>query len=128
MSTASDSALEGEGGPVVHEGHGWWPYLVPYLVFVVMTEFGPRLGEAAQPWLLAIKPAFGLGLVLITYLQQRPDSAQAGLDQFLFGLSDGILPLALVILSVGVLLFDGILLLSLERLNPGVELRCTLDF
>ena len=64
MSTESASAQGEEGGPVVHEGHGWWPYLVPYLVFILMTEFGPRLGEAAQPWLLAIKPAVVLGLVV----------------------------------------------------------------
>ena len=28
---------------------------------------------------------FGAGLVLLTYIQQRPDASQAGLDRFLFG-------------------------------------------
>lgn len=28
---------------------------------------------------------FGVGLVLLTYIQRRPDAAQAGLDRFLFG-------------------------------------------
>ena len=28
---------------------------------------------------------FGLGLVLLTYIQKRPDASQAGLDRFLFG-------------------------------------------
>jgi manganese/zinc/iron transport system permease protein len=28
---------------------------------------------------------FGLGLVLLTYVQKRPDASQAGLDRFLFG-------------------------------------------
>lgn len=46
------------------EGHGWWPYAVPYLTFLVLTQLGGRWPEAAQPWLLAAKPALVLGLVV----------------------------------------------------------------
>lgn len=46
------------------EGHGWWPYLVPYATFVVLTELSGRLPEWTAPWVLAFKPAFVLGLVL----------------------------------------------------------------
>lgn len=47
------------------EGHGWWPYVVPYVAFLVLSEIGARLPDAAQPYLLAIKPAIVLGLVLL---------------------------------------------------------------
>ncbi|MEZ4330551.1 MAG: CPBP family glutamic-type intramembrane protease [Myxococcota bacterium] len=46
------------------EGHGWWPYVVPYVVFILMTQFGGRLPDGAKPFLLAVKPAIVLGLVL----------------------------------------------------------------
>jgi manganese/zinc/iron transport system permease protein len=39
--------------------------------------------DAALGMLLAV--FFGFGLVLLTYLQKRPDASQAGLDSFLFG-------------------------------------------
>ncbi len=34
---------------------------------------------------LVLSVFFGLGLMLLTFIQQRPDSRQAGLDSFLFG-------------------------------------------
>ncbi len=34
---------------------------------------------------LALSVFFGAGLVLLTFIQRRPDAAQAGLDKFLFG-------------------------------------------
>lgn len=46
------------------EGHGWWPYVVPYVAFLVLSEIGARLPDAAQPFMLAIKPAIVLALVL----------------------------------------------------------------
>jgi uncharacterized protein len=46
-----------------HEGHGWWPYAVPYATFLLITQLGTRFPDAAQPWLLALKPAIVLGLV-----------------------------------------------------------------
>lgn len=46
------------------EGHGWWPYVVPYVVFLLLSEIGGRLPDGAQPYLLALKPAAVLALVL----------------------------------------------------------------
>jgi manganese/zinc/iron transport system permease protein len=40
-------------------------------------------GDAALGIVLSV--FFGLGLVLLTYIQGRPDASQAGLDRFLFG-------------------------------------------
>lgn len=34
---------------------------------------------------IALSVFFGLGLVLLTYVQRQPDASQAGLDRFLFG-------------------------------------------
>ena len=46
------------------EGHGWWPYVVPYVAFLVLSEIGARLPEAAAPAMLFVKPAIVLGLVI----------------------------------------------------------------
>jgi CAAX prenyl protease-like protein len=50
-------------------GHGWWPYLLPYLSFVLLADIGRRLPDAIQPALLFIKPA--LPLLLIVYFYRR---------------------------------------------------------
>ena len=42
---------------------------------------------------------FGIGLVLLTYVQQQPDAAQAGLDRFLFGQAATLLESDLVVLA-----------------------------
>ncbi len=46
------------------EGHGWWPYVGPYVAFLLLSELGARLPDAAAPFVLALKPAIVLGLVL----------------------------------------------------------------
>ena len=42
---------------------------------------------------------FGLGLVLLTYIQQRPDASQAGLDRFLFGQAAALLQRDLITMA-----------------------------
>ena len=46
-----------------------------------------RSGEARTDSALAVSLSafFGLGLVLLTFVQRRPDAQQAGLDRYLFG-------------------------------------------
>ena len=88
---------EGTDEQAALEGHGWWPYLVPYAVFVVITTFAPRFPDAFAPWLLAIKPAFVLGLVLWfraqgAYPEWRGAGARIGLTG---GLLDILVGLAL---------------------------------
>lgn len=46
------------------DGHGWWPYVVPYVSFLLLSELGARLPDAATPFVLGLKPAIVLGLVL----------------------------------------------------------------
>ena len=43
-------------------GHGWWPYVVPYLTFLLLSEVGARMPDAVDPWLLLLKPGAVLGL------------------------------------------------------------------
>jgi hypothetical protein len=46
------------------EGHGWWPYVVPYVAFLLLSELGARLPDATTPFVLGLKPGIVLGLVL----------------------------------------------------------------
>jgi hypothetical protein len=46
------------------EGHGWWPYVVPYVAFLLLSEIGARMPDGAAPFLLAIKPVGVLALVV----------------------------------------------------------------
>ena len=50
------------------EGHGWWPYVVPYVVFLLLSEVGARLPDAADPYFLALKPSVVLALVIRFWL------------------------------------------------------------
>jgi len=36
-------------------GHGWWPYFVPYVSFMLLSELGGRLPGSYAPWLLGAK-------------------------------------------------------------------------
>lgn len=51
------------------EGHGWWPYVVPYVAFLLLSELGARLPDAADPFMLALKPAIVLALVVAFWLR-----------------------------------------------------------
>lgn len=53
----------GPGGGA-REGHGWWPYVLPYASFLLLSELGARLPEAADPVMLGVKPAIVLGMIL----------------------------------------------------------------
>ncbi len=118
-NTASGYDAEGE----LHEGHGWWPYVVPYAGFLLMTEFGGRLPESAGPWLLGIKPALVLGLILWfrargAYPEWRrpPEDGKGGALLGMGGLLDVAVGLALTV--VWVLPF---LLIPAMRPEPGGE-------
>ena len=43
---------------------------------------------------------FGVGLVLLTFIQRRPDASQAGLDRFLFGQAAGLLRRDLLTMAI----------------------------
>jgi len=39
------------------QGHGWWPYVVPYFAFLGAVEVSGRLPESFAPVMLFVKPA-----------------------------------------------------------------------
>src|SRR5688572_4433293 len=57
-------------------------FLAVLLVGAVVRTTRVKQDAALGIWLAVF---FGLGLMLLTYLQGRPDASQAGLDRFLFG-------------------------------------------
>ena len=51
-------SADGESGD-----HGWWPYVLPYAAFLVLSEVGARLPDAADPFVLLAKPTGVLALI-----------------------------------------------------------------
>jgi len=49
-------------------GHGWWPYVLPYLAFLATVELTGRLGDLAPVGLL-LKPAVP-GLLILHYARR----------------------------------------------------------
>jgi CAAX prenyl protease-like protein len=49
-------------------GHGWWPYLLPYLGFMAVIEVGRRLPEEWAPLLLVLKPGVPGALMVYFWL------------------------------------------------------------
>ena len=60
---------------------------------------------------------FGVGLVVLTFIQRRPDASQAGLDRFLFGQAAGLLRRDLVTMAVLGGLALGVMLLVWKELK-----------
>ncbi|MCP4038845.1 MAG: CAAX prenyl protease-related protein [bacterium] len=40
-----------------HKDHGWWPYLAPYGLFLVIADIASRLPEATAPYALVVRVA-----------------------------------------------------------------------
>jgi len=58
---------------------GWLATLIVMaIVRATRVKFDSALG-------LVLSVFFGIGMMLLTYIQRRPDAAQAGLDKYLFG-------------------------------------------
>jgi CAAX prenyl protease-like protein len=50
-------------------GHGWWAYLGPYGLFLILVEVGRRVPEAVAPWMLPVKVALPAALLLYFVLR-----------------------------------------------------------
>ena len=99
-------------------GHGWWPYVVPYAAFMVLSEIGARLPDAADPFVLFLKPAIVLGLIVGfhmrgAYPEWRGKGAEIGLAG---GMLDVLVGLALTVLWVA-----PFILVPALRPEPGGE-------
>ena len=88
--------------PSERESHGWWPYVLPYVAFLLMSEVGARLPDALDPFVLFVKPGITLALIIWfwrqgAYPECRGEGAAIG---FLGGLQDIAVGLALTIVWV----------------------------
>ena len=91
----------GEGFADASGGHGWWPYLLPYVGFLLAVEVARRMPDAAAPLMLFVKPA--VPLVLLAWFFARgayPELRASRLDpvrtplDVLFGLGLALLWMA----------------------------------
>lgn len=104
--------------PSERDGHGWWPYVVPYVAFLLMSEVGSRLPDVADPFVLFGKPLATLALIVWfwsggAYPECRGRFARIGL---VGGVQDVVVGLALTVVWVAPFLyFPGL------RPEPGGE-------
>lgn len=104
--------------PGEREDHGWWPYALPYVAFLLMSEVAARLPDAADPFVLLLKPGITLALMAWfwrrgAYPECRGEGARIGL---LGGLQDVLVGLALTVVWIApFLIFPGM------RPEPGGE-------
>ena len=50
--------------PASSGGHGWWPYILPYMGFLLAVEISARMPESLAGVMLFVKPAVPLGLLI----------------------------------------------------------------
>jgi CAAX prenyl protease-like protein len=53
------------------EGHGWWPYLLPYFGFGIAIEVSNRVPDAWGPFMLAVKAVVPGALILFFFVRGR---------------------------------------------------------
>jgi CAAX prenyl protease-like protein len=88
------------------EGHGWWPYLLPYFSFMLMGEIIARLPESSTPAMLFIKP--GVPALFMLYFWKRGAYPELrGYGAYARGtLLDVLLGLGLAVLWMAPFLFE----------------------
>jgi CAAX prenyl protease-like protein len=88
--------------PRDQEGHGWWPYVLPYVSFLLMSEVAARLPDSADPFVLFAKPAVTLGIIFWFWTRgaypELRDSRQR--VRFAGGVQDILVGLALTVVWV----------------------------
>jgi manganese/zinc/iron transport system permease protein len=91
LLTASKEPIVLLAGAVVA---GWvGTFLVGAVVRTTRVKYDAALG-------IVLSVFFGVGLVLLTFIQRRPDASQAGLDTFLFGQAAALLERDVVTMAV----------------------------
>ena len=90
--------LTGSKAPLVLVAGAALAGLVGTLLVMAVTRTSRVKYDSALGIVLAV--FFGAGLVLLTFIQRRPDASQAGLDRFLFGQAAGLLQRDLVTMAV----------------------------
>ncbi len=96
-------------------GHGWWAYLGPYGLFLLLVEIGGRLPEAVAPWMLPVKVLLPGALLL--YFVARGDLPE--LRGYRPGVAGFAADVAFGLLLTAVWLGPFLLLPGLERGDPA---------
>lgn len=78
--------------------------IIMYMTNISKVKYDSSLG-------MILSVFFGLGLVLLTYIQKTPNSNQAGLDKFLFGQASTLLKLDVKVMGVALIISIVIVLL-----------------
>jgi manganese/zinc/iron transport system permease protein len=104
---------------------GWvGTFLVTAVVRTTRVKYDAALG-------IVLSVFFGVGLVLLTLLQRRPDASQAGLDTFLFGQAAALLErdvVTMAVLGAVVLGVTAALWKELKLLTFDPDFAATLGF
>ena len=104
---------------------GWLgTLLVMTVVRTTRVKYDSALG-------ITLSVFFGVGLVLLTFIQKRPDATQAGLDKFLFGQAASLLERDLVTMAaLGAVALAGVLVFwkELKLLTFDPDFGGTLGF
>ena len=82
--------------------------IIASCIIMYMTNISKIKYDSALGMILSV--FFGLGLVLLTYIQKTPNANQAGLDKFLFGQASTLLKVDVKVMSVA-LVFSLLLVL-----------------
>jgi manganese/zinc/iron transport system permease protein len=104
---------------------GWiGTFLVSAVVRTTRVKYDAALG-------IVLSVFFGVGLVLLTFIQRRPDASQAGLDTFLFGQAAALLErdvVTMALLGAAVLGVAAALWKELKLLTFDPDFAATLGF
>ena len=104
---------------------GWvGTLLVMAVVRTTRVKYDSALG-------ITLSVFFGVGLVLLTFIQKRPDATQAGLDKFLFGQAASLLERDLVTMAaIGAVALAGVLVFwkELKLLTFDPDFGATLGY
>ena len=104
---------------------GWLgTLLIMAIVRTTRVKYDSALG-------LVLSVFFGLGLVLLTFIQRRPDASQAGLDRFLFGQAASLLErdvVTMAALGATALLVAALLWKEFKLLSFDPDFGATLGF
>ena len=70
-------------------GHGWWPYWLPLMSFLVLGEIAGKFPEAAQPFFLPLKVAVpGLAFLYFFYVRGEYPELRSYRPGLALGLAD----------------------------------------
>ena len=99
---------------IERQGHGWWPYLAPYLAFLAIVETVRRLPDDWAPIGLLLKPAVP-GLLMLYYFSR---GAYPELRGIALGLRERALDVGVGVALAGLWMLPFVLVEGLRPAQP----------